>query len=80
MMSLNELAWKKCDELAAEAERLNVVVSSTSAGTRVIDCGVNAGGGLEAGRRLAGICLADCGHVEIGPATDSMLKHNLLTT
>jgi methenyltetrahydromethanopterin cyclohydrolase len=80
MMNLNELAWKKCDELASEAERLNVVVSSTSAGTRVIDCGVKTAGGLEAGRRLAEICLAGCGHVEIGPANDFTLKHNLLLT
>jgi len=33
----------------------------------LIDCGVKAAGGLEAGRQLAEICLADCGSVEIGP-------------
>src|SRR4029079_867986 len=65
MLGLNELAWKKCDELAAEAEWLNVVVTTTAAGTRVIDCGVKAVGGLEAGRRLAEICLAGGGHVTI---------------
>jgi methenyltetrahydromethanopterin cyclohydrolase len=65
MLGLNELAWKKCNELAAEAERLSVVVSTTTAGTRVIDCGVKAVGGLEAGRRLAEICLAGMGIVEI---------------
>jgi len=59
---LNELAWEKCDELAAQAERLSVAVSST-AGTRVIDCGVKMAGGLEAGRRLAEICLAGLGEV-----------------
>jgi len=66
MLSLNELAWRKCDELAADAERLNIAVSMTAAGTRIIDCGVKIIGGLEAGRRLAEICLADCGRVEIG--------------
>src|SRR5262245_41579703 len=80
MLGLNELAWKKCDELAAEAERLNVAVSTTVAGTRIVDCGVKAVGGLEAGRRLAEICLAGIGCVEIGPATDVMLKHNQLVT
>lgn len=64
MLSLNELAWQKCDELAAQAERLNVAVS-TVAGTRVIDCGVKATGGLEAGRQLAEICLAGLGDVQI---------------
>src|SRR5262245_34864718 len=80
MLGLNELAWQKCDELAAEAERLNVAVSTNAVGTRIVDCGVKSVGGLEAGRRLAEICLADCGHVGIGPATDVMLKHDLLVT
>lgn len=65
MLSLNELAWQKCDELAAQAERLNVAVSTAATGTRVIDCGVKATGGLEAGRRLAEICLAGLGDVQI---------------
>jgi methenyltetrahydromethanopterin cyclohydrolase len=64
-LRLNELAWRRCDELAANAERLQVVVSTTEKGTCLIDCGVKAPGGLEAGRLLAEICLADCGRVEI---------------
>jgi methenyltetrahydromethanopterin cyclohydrolase len=70
MLSLNELAWRRCDELAANAERLNIAVSTTAAGTRIIDCGVKAVGGVEAGRCLAEICLADCGSVAIasGPS------------
>jgi len=71
MKSLNELAWNKCDELAAEAQRLNVALSMTAADTRIIDCGVKATGGLEAGRRLAEICLADCGSVQIGASQQS---------
>lgn len=67
MFRLNERAWLKCDELAANAERLHVEVSQAACGTRLIDCGVKAVGGLEAGRQLAEICLADCGRVEIAP-------------
>src|SRR6476469_4088991 len=65
MLSLNELAWRRCDELAADAERLNIAVSFSTSGTRIVDCGVKVTGGLEAGRQLAEICLADCGRVEI---------------
>jgi len=65
VFTLNELAWQRCDALAASAERLNVIVSYSAAGTRIIDCGVNAGGGLEAGRQLATICLAGLGTVTI---------------
>lgn len=63
--SLNERAWNLADRLAADAERLNVVVATTASGTRLIDCGVKAMGGLEAGRLLAEACLADCGRVQI---------------
>src|SRR5262245_46882203 len=55
--------------MEADASWLNVAVSRTSAGTRIIDCGVKAVGGLEAGGRLAEICLADCGRVEFGCGT-----------
>ena len=37
-------------------------------GSRVIDCGVETRGGLEAGRRMAEICMAGLGIVEIVPA------------
>lgn len=40
-------------------------------GTRIIDCGVRARGGLEAGRALAEICLADLGRVTYVPGTSS---------
>lgn len=62
---LNELAWRRCDALVQRAAALNVAVSTTAAGTRLIDCGTQAPGGLEAGRILAEICLADLGHVAI---------------
>src|SRR2546423_5757224 len=79
VLSLNELAWQKCDELAADAERLNVIVSTTAGGTRIIDCGVKAVGGLEAGRQLAEICLAECGRVEIGAGGNSQWRWPLVT-
>ena len=65
MLNLNDRAWQLCDELAADVELLNISVSHSAAGTRLIDCGVKAAGGLEAGKRLATICLADLGDVSI---------------
>jgi methenyltetrahydromethanopterin cyclohydrolase len=66
-MNLNEMAWQRCDELAAAADRLGVSVSKSAAGTRIIDCGVKSSGGLEAGRLLAEICLAGLGRVTFSP-------------
>ena len=64
-MNLNQRAWRRCDNLPAAAERLNVAVRQTPEGARVVDCGVKAAGGLEAGRLLAEVCLADLGQVAI---------------
>jgi methenyltetrahydromethanopterin cyclohydrolase len=65
MSTLNERAWKLCDAMAADAGRLGVAVRTLACGTRLIDCGVKSIGSLEAGLRLAGICLAGMGEVEI---------------
>lgn len=70
--SLNELAWQRCDLMAADAERLGIVVSQLECGARLLDCGVRARGGLEAGRLLAEICLADLGKVEILPGDSTL--------
>jgi methenyltetrahydromethanopterin cyclohydrolase len=64
-MNLNQRAWRRCDNLATAAERLNVMIRQTPEGTRVIDCGVEAAGGFEAGLLLAEVCLADLGRVAI---------------
>src|SRR5262245_12305465 len=66
-MKLNDVAWRRCDELAAVAERLGVVVSKSGNGTGIIDCGVKAPGGLEAGRLLAEVCLSGLGDVAYSP-------------
>ena len=64
MPTLNERAHQLCDEMAADADRLGIAVSTLPCGTRLIDCGVRAPGTLEAGRRLAEVCLARLGRVE----------------
>ncbi|MDX1946080.1 MAG: methenyltetrahydromethanopterin cyclohydrolase [Pirellulaceae bacterium] len=68
MLSLNHRAWNRCDAIANHrAEEIHAQVSTSPAGTRIIDLGVKARGGLEAGRQLAEICLADLGQVALVP-------------
>ena len=67
-MSLNERAHELCDEMAADAQTLGVAVRTLACGTRLIDCGVEAAGSVEAGRRLAEVCLAGLGTVYVKPA------------
>ena len=68
-MNLNQLAWRRCDNLGLAAERLRLAVHQTPEGARIIDCGVHAAGGLAAGQMLAEICLADLGRVSIQQAS-----------
>src|SRR3954465_9928637 len=67
MLSLNDRALELADRLAADAEAARVEVSTLSNGTRVIDCGAQAAGGFEAGRRFAEICMAGLGAIAYAP-------------
>jgi methenyltetrahydromethanopterin cyclohydrolase len=65
-LTLNERAWRLADQLAAEADTLRLGVD-TIAGARVLDCGVRAEGGLQAGLGLARVCLAGQAEVTLLP-------------
>jgi methenyltetrahydromethanopterin cyclohydrolase len=64
-LALNRRAAAIADAMAAEAERLRIAVRRLPNGARVIDCGIGVEGGLEAGRRLAEVCLAGLGTVSL---------------
>ncbi|MEX2176642.1 MAG: methenyltetrahydromethanopterin cyclohydrolase [Pirellulaceae bacterium] len=65
LIELNERTWKRCDGIASYfPEHIHAIVSKARSGTRIIDLGVHARGGLEAGRQLAETCLAELGYVE----------------
>ena len=66
-MDLNERAEQLCQRLVERADELRIEVTTGEAGTRIIDCGVAAGGGLAAGLGLASVCMADLGTVELVP-------------
>jgi methenyltetrahydromethanopterin cyclohydrolase len=65
-MHLNESALAIAERLIADATRLHVAVQVTG-GARVVDCGVKAAGGEEAGLVLARAALAGLGRVWIEP-------------
>ena len=66
-LTLNERALRLADHMAANAAGLRVAVQTTAAGARVLDCGVQAEGGLNAGLGLARVCLAGLAEVAIVP-------------
>jgi methenyltetrahydromethanopterin cyclohydrolase len=64
-LTLNDRALKKAEGIIRRADELRVAVSQLACGTRLIDCGAKALGGLEAGRLMAEVCLADLGTVQL---------------
>ena len=70
--SVNAKSEPLVKALIADAGALRVDVSEGTLGECRIDCGVNVVGGLEAGRRIADICLGGLGSVSLAAAdTDS---------
>ncbi len=57
-LGLNRRAAGLSDAIAADAASLGVSMTELPGGAQLIDCGVAVPGGLEAGRRLAEVCLA----------------------
>jgi methenyltetrahydromethanopterin cyclohydrolase len=57
-MTLNERAQRLADHMISTAEALRIVVHATTAGARILDCGIKVPGGLQAGLALARVCLA----------------------
>jgi methenyltetrahydromethanopterin cyclohydrolase len=62
-LSLNEQALMLAEELIVKAEALGVAVHILPNGTRVIDCGIDVPGGLEAGRVFAEVCMGGLGRL-----------------
>ncbi len=66
---MNERAWQLADALVARADELQIVAHAVPGGARILDAGVAARGGLDAGRALAGLCMGGLGHVAFAPIT-----------
>ena len=64
--SVNAACQPLVDSLIADAEALQLEISTLSNGTRVVDAGINCNGGLEAGRRIGEICMGGLGTATLG--------------
>ncbi len=71
-MKLNQSGLARCESLASNADRFKVSIHQNNVGTRIVDCGVQSPGGLEAGRALAEVCLAGLGRVTIAPSNGDL--------
>ncbi|MCH2374224.1 MAG: methenyltetrahydromethanopterin cyclohydrolase [Planctomycetes bacterium] len=65
--NLNEDALRIAEDVVGRHESLGIVVHQVDGGGRVIDAGINAPGGVEAGVELACLCLSGRGQVVAAP-------------
>ena len=63
--SINRLTQPLLENLKRDADALRLKLETLSNGTTIIDAGIDARGGLEAGRRIAEICMGGLGHVAL---------------
>src|SRR5688572_15263994 len=71
-MNLNRIALQRCEQLVERSAPYKISVSREESGARLVDCGVYAEGGLEAGRGLAEVCLAGLGEVSFAPGNPQL--------
>ncbi len=79
-MQLNDRAARLCEVLLGGAELLRVDIQRCPSGATLVDCGVHAPGGLEAGVQLARVALAGLASVELVPGNDLPLPHVVVWT
>lgn len=65
---LNARTSARVASLIADAHALRLKVTQTQSGVTVVDAGVEAVGGLEAGRQIAEICMGGLGQVTLNAA------------
>ena len=64
-LSVNRLAWKLLQKLCAKSDFYGVIVEKASFGAAIVDAGIRAMGGFEAGKIITEICMGGCGKAEI---------------
>ena len=64
-ISVNSLAWKLLDKLIENAALYRVNETKAENGATIIDAGIEAEGGFQAGKLITEICMGGCGKAKI---------------
>ena len=65
-LSVNQMAWKIAQKLLDNPEFYGVTISKSTAGATIIDAGVKAPGGFQAGKKLIELCMGGAGKAQLG--------------
>ncbi len=60
-LSVNKMAYQIAEKLIEKPDFYGITVSKSAAGATIIDAGVNAPGGFQAGKKLTELCLGGAG-------------------
>jgi methenyltetrahydromethanopterin cyclohydrolase len=69
--SVNASAAPLVEALVGEATRLRLGITRDAGGATIVDAGIGVAGGIEAGRRVAEICLGGLGQVGVGVGSEA---------
>jgi methenyltetrahydromethanopterin cyclohydrolase len=64
-LSVNKLAWKLLEKLCADPELYGISVSKSPSGATIVDAGIKAKGGFQAGKIITEICMGGCAKARI---------------
>ncbi|MCL6578651.1 MAG: methenyltetrahydromethanopterin cyclohydrolase [Candidatus Bathyarchaeota archaeon] len=64
-LSVNRLAWKLLEKLYENPDFYVVKVEKADSGAIIVDAGINAKGGFQAGKIVTEICMGGCGKAKI---------------
>jgi methenyltetrahydromethanopterin cyclohydrolase len=64
-LSVNRLAWKLLEKLHENSEFFGVKIEKEDSGITIVDAGIKARGGFQAGKIATEICMGGCGKAEI---------------
>jgi methenyltetrahydromethanopterin cyclohydrolase len=65
-LSVNQLAWQKAQKFLEMPEFYGVEITKSAAGATIIDAGVRAPGGFQAGKKLTELCLGGAAKADLG--------------
>ena len=65
-ISVNQMAWKIAQKFIDNPEFYGVAVSKSIAGATIVDAGVKASGGFQAGKKLTELCMGGAGKAQLG--------------
>jgi methenyltetrahydromethanopterin cyclohydrolase len=70
-LSVNALSERLASRLVDHAARLRIAISRTPDGTVIVDAGIGATGGIEAGVLIARLCMGGLGRVAVRTSLDA---------